>query len=97
MPPIHSARPSAQAQRRSPGRSSTLRVADSEENRARFGGPSGERGESGYPIVRIATLMALRSHILAAAEFGPYSESEIVRSASLWRAVPDNALVIGDR
>lgn len=76
---------------------STLRVADSEENRARFGGPSGERGESGYPIVRIATLMALRSHIFAAAEFGPYSDSEIVLSASLWRAVPDNALVIVDR
>jgi len=76
---------------------STLRVADSEENRARFGGPSGERGESGYPIVRIAALMALRSHIIAAAEFGPYSDSEIVLSASLWRAVPDNALVIVDR
>jgi hypothetical protein len=76
---------------------STLRVADSEENRARFGGPSGERGESGYPIVRIATLMALRSHILAAAEFGSYSDSEIVLSASLWRVVPDNALVMVDR
>jgi len=76
---------------------STLRVADSKENRASFGGPSGERGESGYPIVRIATLMALRSHIVAAAEFGPYSDSEIVLSASLWRAVPDNALVAVDR
>jgi hypothetical protein len=76
---------------------STLRVADSEEIRAHFGGPSGERGESGYPIVRMAALMALRSHILAAAEFGPYSDSEIVLSASLWRAVPDNALVVVDR
>lgn len=76
---------------------STLRVADSDENRARFGGPSGERGDSGYPIVRIAALMALRSHILAAAEFGPYSDSEIVLSACLWRAVPDNALVVVDR
>jgi len=76
---------------------STLRVADSEENRAHFGGPSGERGESGYPIVRVAALMALRSHILAATEFGPYSDSEIVLSASLWRAVPGNSLVVVDR
>ena len=76
---------------------STLRVADSEETRAYFGGPSGERGASGYPLVRVATLMALRSHIVAAAEFGPYSDSEIVLSAFLWRAVPDNSLVVVDR
>jgi hypothetical protein len=76
---------------------STLRVADSAENRAHFGGPSGERGDSGYPLLRVAALMALRSHILAAAEFGPYNDSEIVLSAHLWRAVPDNSLVVVDR
>jgi hypothetical protein len=76
---------------------STLRVADSAENRAHFGGPSGERGDSGYPLVRVTTLMALRSHILAAADFWPYSESEIVLSAFLWRAVPDDSLVLVDR
>jgi hypothetical protein len=76
---------------------STLRVADSAENRAHFGGPSGERGDSGYPLVRVTTLMALRSHILAAADFGPYSESEIVLSAFLWREVPDDSLVLVDR
>ena len=36
---------------------STLRVADSPENRAHFGGTRGERGDSGYPLVRIAALM----------------------------------------
>ena len=41
--------------------------------------------------------MALRSHILVAAEFGPYEDSEITLSAFLWRAVPDNALVMVDR
>jgi hypothetical protein len=76
---------------------STLRVADSPENRAHFGGPSGDRGDSGYPLVRVVTLMALRSHILAAADFGPYSDSEIVLSAFLWREVPDNSLVLVDR
>ena len=76
---------------------STLRVADSAENRRHFGGSTGERGESGYPLVRVATLMALRSHILASASFGPYEDSEIVLSAFLWREVPDNSLVAVDR
>jgi hypothetical protein len=76
---------------------STLRVADSAENRAYFGGTHGDRGDSGYPLVRIAALMASRSHILVAAEFGPYDDSEITLSAFLWRAVPDNALVMVDR
>lgn len=76
---------------------STLRVADSEETRTHFGGPSGARGESGYPLVRVAALMGLRSRILAAAEFGSYSDSEIALSAALWKAVPDDSLVVVDR
>lgn len=76
---------------------STLRVPDSDDNRDHFGGPSGPRGASGYPLVRIACLMALRSHILAAAEFGRYEDSEIVLSAALWREVPDESLTVVDR
>lgn len=76
---------------------STLRVADSPANRAHFGGTTGDRGESGYPLLRVAALMALRSHILAAAEFGPYSNSEVALSAQLWPAVPNDSLVIVDR
>jgi len=76
---------------------STLRVADSVENRAHFGGPSGVRGESGYPLVRVATLMALRSHLIASVAFGPYANSEIVLASTLWREVPDDSLLIVDR
>jgi hypothetical protein len=76
---------------------STLRVADSDENRAHFGGPSGARGDSGYPLVRIAALMALRSHLIAAVGVGPYSDSEVVLASSLWREVPDASLLIVDR
>jgi hypothetical protein len=75
----------------------TLRVADSPENRQHFGGPSGLRGDSGYPLVRLATLMALRSHLLASAAFGPYEESEIVLASSLWGHVPNDSLTIVDR
>jgi hypothetical protein len=76
---------------------STLRVADSPENRAYFGGSSGARGESGYPLVRIATLMALRSHLMASVGFGPYADSEIVLASTLWGEVPDDSLMIVDR
>lgn len=50
----------------------TFRVPDSEKNREHFGlGSGGDRGESGYPLVRMSALMAVRSHLLAAASFGP--------------------------
>lgn len=76
---------------------STLRVADSTQNRAHFGGAEGRNGDSGYPIVRLATLMAVRSHLLAAAAYGRFEDSEIVLASSLWQEVPANALVLVDR
>jgi len=76
----------------------TVRVPDSPENRAHFGGQSGrDRGESGYPIARVVTLMALRTHLIAAMRFGPYAIGENTYARGLWAQVPDNALVIGDR
>lgn len=76
----------------------TVRVPDSPANRAHFGGQSAgkARGASGYPLVRLVTLMVLRSHLLAAARFGPY-DSELTYAAELWPLVPDNALTIVDR
>ena len=77
---------------------STLRVPDSDENRSHFGGqPAGNgRGDSGYPQMRLAVLMALRSHVLAAASFGPYA-GELRYAADLWPSVPDDSLTIVDR
>jgi hypothetical protein len=75
----------------------TLRVPDSDENRSTFGGANGRRGESGYPLVRMATLMALRSHLLAAAAFGPYGDSEHHYAGALWASVPRDSLTIVDR
>jgi hypothetical protein len=76
---------------------STLRVPDSDENRATFGGSSGVRGQSGYPLVRMAALMGLRSHLLAAVAFGPYGQSELSYAAALWISVPSDSLTIMDR
>lgn len=82
----------------------TLRVADSVENRDHFGGSDSGRHEggrderlSGYPSLRLVTVMALRSHLLAAAAFGPYGVDERAYAASLWDTVPDHSLVLMDR
>lgn len=82
----------------------TLRVADSEENREHFGGHdsgrhAGGRDErmSGYPLMRLVVVMALRSHLLAAATFGPYGVDERTYATSLWQTVPDHSLVLIDR
>jgi hypothetical protein len=82
----------------------TLRVADSVENRDHFGGQDSGRHaggsderQSGYPLMRLVVVMALRSHLLAAAAFGPYAVDERTYAASLWDTVPDHSLVLIDR
>jgi hypothetical protein len=77
----------------------TMRVADSSENRAAFGGQKagGGRGESGYPLVRVVAMMALRSHVLSAFRFADYSTGEITLARDIWRELPEQSLVIIDR
>lgn len=76
----------------------TLRVADTMENRAYFGlADGGHRGPSGYPLVRLVTLLAVRSHLLAAAAFGPYGRSEQHYADTLWAEVPEHSLMLIDR
>jgi len=82
----------------------TLRVADSVENRDHFGGHDSGRHDggrdarvSGYPLMRLVVVMALRSHLLAAAAFGPYGVDERAYATSLWETVPDHSLVLVDR
>jgi len=76
---------------------STLRVADSDENREHFGGSHGPRGESGYPLLRMVGLMALRSHLLASVAFGAYAIGEHGYAVDLWPSVPDNSVTIVDK
>ena len=76
----------------------TVRVPDSPENRAFFGAQDagGGRGVSGYPLARAVTLMALRSHIVVAARFGPYGD-ERPYALDLWPELPADSLAIVDR
>jgi hypothetical protein len=78
----------------------SLRVADSPENRLAFGGHKGgpNAAESGYPIIRVLGLMALRSHVLAGASVGGYAmTNELGLAPDLCRQVPNDSLTILDR
>ncbi len=76
----------------------TLRVADTPDNVARFGRPGSRHGEgAGYPQLRLVALSVLRHHLVAAAALGAYRTSEVSLAATLWAAVPARALVILDR
>jgi hypothetical protein len=74
----------------------TVRVPDSPENRTAFGAGNG-RALGSYPMVRIVTLMVLRTHLLLAARFGPFKSSERGHARDLWSSVPDDSLVVVDR
>jgi hypothetical protein len=77
---------------------STVRIPDTPENREAFGGQCGRKGsESGYPMVRLAALMVLRSHLLAACSFGSYGSNEIQYAWPLLDTLPGNSLTILDR
>ena len=77
---------------------STVRVADTPENREAFGGQSGREGsESGYPMVRMVVLMVLRSHLLAGCCFGSYESNEIQYAWPLLESIPSRSLTIVDR
>jgi hypothetical protein len=77
----------------------TMRVPDSSENRAAFGGQKAGagRGESGYPQVRVVASMALRSHVLSSFRIADYHTGETTLAQGLWETVPDNSLVLFDR
>jgi hypothetical protein len=77
----------------------TLRVPDSPENRAAFGGAlaGGGRGESGYPLVRVVAMMAVRSHLLSTFRFADYHTGETTLARDVWQEVPENSLVLVDR
>lgn len=74
-----------------------LRIADTAENEAAFGRPRTGRAESGYPQIRLVSLMALRSHIIAAMNVGGFRTGEMTLVDPLWAKLPDRSLTIVDR
>ena len=79
---------------------STLNVPDTEANEEAFGLPGTGRGRPGYPQVRLVGLMALRSHVLRGASFGPFRGKQTGEQAlmeELWPLVPDDSVTIVDK
>lgn len=77
---------------------STVRVPDTPENRSEFGGQKTRGTESSYPLVRIVVLMALRSHLLAAASIGRYEGiHELQHAKPLCASIPESSLTVLDR
>jgi hypothetical protein len=74
-------------------------VPDSDANRAHFGLVRGRLAQegSGYPLMGVVALMALRSHMLTAVRFGPWSQGEQNHARDLWDEIPDDSLTILDR
>jgi hypothetical protein len=71
-------------------------LPDSEENRREFGVWTG-RGEGSNPLVRLVVLVALRSHLLAAASFASYRDtSELHHATAVVDHVPPQSLTILD-
>ena len=77
---------------------STIRVPDTPENRETFGGQLSHGRMSSYPMARIVVLMALRSHLLAAASFGRYEGvNEVQYAKPLLESIPESSLTVLDR
>lgn len=76
----------------------TVRVPNTIENREKFGGHHSRGKQSGYPMVRLVVLMALRSHLLAAANFGRYEGiHELDYAKPLCDSIPESSLTVLDR
>ncbi len=76
----------------------TLKLADSTENRAHFGSPAYAKGSvASYPHARMVTLSALCTQQILAASFGPYTNNEMVYAKQLLKDIPDHSLTVLDR
>ena len=76
---------------------STVRLADTPENESFFGRPVSSRGDAAYPQLRLVTLMALRTHLLAGLVLGPYTTGEVTLAERLWDRIPDASVTVLDR
>jgi len=75
----------------------TLRVPDSPENRAEFHLPPASRSTAGYPQVRVAVLMVLRSHLWLDFDFADCHSGEGTIAWPLIQRVPGKSVTILDR
>lgn len=76
---------------------STLEVADTQENRERFGLPPASRGRSAYPQLRYISLAEIGTHVLFGSTLGPYSEGETTLARKALHSLGRGMLCLADR
>ncbi len=76
---------------------SCLDVADTEANRAAFGGPQASRGESAFPQLRFVALVENGTHVLFGARLGRYAEGETTLAHAVLAALRPGMLCLADR
>jgi Insertion element 4 transposase N-terminal/Transposase DDE domain len=76
---------------------SCLDVADTEANRAAFGGPRASRGESAFPQLRFVALVENGTHVLFGARLGRYAEGETTLAHAALAALRPGMLCLADR
>lgn len=76
----------------------TLKLADSADNRDHFGSPSfANDAVASYPHARLVTLCVLETQLMLAARFGTYRQAEIGYAFDLLEEIPDHSLTVFDR
>jgi hypothetical protein len=76
---------------------STLAVPDTPENEKGLGRPGASRGKSAFPALRFAALVETGTHLIFAAEMGPYSSHETELARPLLARLDDSVLLLADR
>jgi hypothetical protein len=76
---------------------SCLDMADTEANRAAFGGPQASRGQSAFPQLRFVALVENGTHVLFGARLGGYAEGETTLAHAALAALRPGMLCLADR
>ncbi|WP_402720308.1 IS4 family transposase [Janthinobacterium rivuli] len=75
----------------------TLKTADTPEQRAHFGAQAYAKVVSSYPQVRAVTLTDVATHLIRCATFGPYGTNEMQYAKELLPLIPDDSLTALDK
>src|ERR671916_347691 len=76
---------------------SCLDVADTEANRAAFGGPRASRGETAFPRLRFVALVENGTHVLFGARLGRHAGGETTLARAVLAALRPGMLCLADR
>lgn len=75
-----------------------FRTPDCTENRAHFGAQAYASGkEASYPQLRVVSVTAIHTNLVADIAFGQYGQNEILYAKPLAEHITDRSLIVFDR